>query len=99
MAFTRAARPASVALPAPPLRYDRENEAQTRAAVEQALLKTAPAADGVSQFGGRLMVGMGAPDNAMGRDNDVYLRADGAVGTNTFLYHKESGVWVAAVTS
>lgn len=34
MAFTRAARPASLTLPAPEKRYDRENEAQTRRAIE-----------------------------------------------------------------
>lgn len=38
-------------------------------------------------------VGYGAPSNSMGNNNDFYFRLDGT--TNTVLYHKESGSWVA----
>lgn len=41
----------------------------------------------------------GAPAAGLGNNGDFYFRTDGTVGGNTAIYHKEAGVWVAAITA
>ncbi len=43
----------------------------------------------------RIHAVIGVPSNPLGSDNDYALRADGAAGANTTLYHKQAGAWVA----
>ena len=43
--------------------------------------------------------GTSAPAADLGVDGDFYLRRGGAAGSDTAIYHKESGAWVALVTS
>lgn len=39
------------------------------------------------------VAGTGAPDDAVGRDGQLYFREDG--GLNTTIYQKRAGSWVA----
>lgn len=55
--------------------------------------------DGFGGGGGQLFSGFNAPDNSIGATGDVYFRTSGTVAGNTFIYHKEAGAWVAAVTA
>ncbi len=54
---------------------------------------------GASQTAAGISAGSGVPNNANGSNGDFYLRSDGNVSTNTVIYHKEAGSWVAATTT
>lgn len=44
-----------------------------------------------------MFAGAGVPVDANGTDGDFYLRSDGTGAGKTCLYHREGGVWVAAI--
>ena len=48
---------------------------------------------------GTLRGGNGAPVAGLGNNGDFYFRNDGTQGANTVIYHKETGAWVALVTT
>jgi hypothetical protein len=39
------------------------------------------------------------PSNADGSNGDFYFRSDGTGASNSVIYHKEAGAWVALVTT
>lgn len=62
------------------------------------VLRPATAA-GVAQTAVSLYAGTGAPSNSDGANGDFYFRGDGTQAGNTVVYHKETGAWVALITT
>lgn len=46
-----------------------------------------------------IYAGNGAPNNSNGANGDFYFRGDGTQAGNTVIYHKQSGSWVALITT
>lgn len=60
----------------------------------------APPADGGGAQGVcHLYAGNGAPNNGNGANGDFYFRGDGTQAGNTVIYHKQSGAWVALIST
>ncbi len=56
-------------------------------------------ATGALQTACAIFAGSGAPNNTNGADGDYYFRSDGTAAGNTCIYHKQSGSWVALITT